>query len=59
MRPHWSFSGPLRVKTVGRLLRHRNVRGAHVAAVTRLFRFGPWSVLVFHYRPGRIEGDDE
>lgn len=54
-RPHWWLAGPHRVHNLDRLLRHRNVPGAHVATATRLFRIGPWMIMAFRYRPGEID----
>lgn len=56
-RPHWWLAGPRRVRDVDRLLRHREVPGAHVASATRLFRIGPWMVMAFRYRPGALPVD--
>lgn len=52
---HWSLRGPRRVRNVDGLLRHRNVRGGHVADVYRVLRIGPWSLMLFRYRPGETE----
>lgn len=52
---HWRFTGPRRVSQLGRLLRYRNVPGAHVAAMWRIVRIGPWTLLAIRYRPGNVE----
>lgn len=52
---HWRLRGIHRVKAVDRLLRSRDVAGAHVFSVTRLLRIGPWSLMVFRYRPGQVD----
>lgn len=58
--PHWSVAGWHRVSRDGlaRLLRARNVRGAHVSDVYRLVRIGPISLMVFRYRPGHVEEEN-
>jgi len=50
--PHWGLGGRSRRRPARELLRWVDVPGAHASTIRRLFRIGPWSILVVRYRPG-------